>query len=413
MKQTKSFEISKQAVYGAYLQVKANKGAAGVDEQTLTDFEINLKNNLYKIWNRMSSGTYFPPNVKRVDIPKLDGGIRPLGIPTVGDRIAQTVVKNKLEPQIENQFHSDSYGYRPGKSALDAIGLVRERCWKYDWLLDLDIQGFFDNIDHELMMKAVRKQTNCKWMLLYIERWITASVQDSEGNVQNRDKGTPQGGVISPLLANLFLHYAFDMWMKIECPDVLFARYADDIVCHCQSEEQAKEMLGRIDRRLAECGLKLHPGKTRIVYCKDNKRRKDYKNMSFDFLGYTFRPRKSRTKWGKLFLGFNPEVSTQAKKRMRQRMREWNILRRSSKTIEDVAEEANPVIRGWIQYYGRYRKSGLLNTLWHLDRLLVKWARKKYEKLRSWKKAWAWLNGIKSQSPQLFTHWKLLIMTER
>ena len=228
MDKTKPFHIPKRAVWEAYQRVKANRGAAGVDDQSIEVFEKDLKNNLYKLWNRLSSGSYFPPPVKRVEIDKRGGGTRPLGIPTVADRMAQAVVKAHLEPELEKQFHPDSYGYRPGKSALDAVGRARERCWCNDWVLDLDIRAFFDSISHDLLLRAVRKHTDCAWVLLYIERWLKAPVQLEDGTLEPREKGTPQGSVVSPLLANLFLHYAFDRWMAIHQPSISFERYADD-----------------------------------------------------------------------------------------------------------------------------------------------------------------------------------------
>jgi group II intron reverse transcriptase/maturase len=270
-----------------------------VDGQSIAEFEVNLADNLYKLWNRMSSGSYFPPPVRRVDIPKADGGTRPLGIPTVADRIAQMVVKRSLEPLVEPQFHHDSYGYRPGKSALEAVGVARQRCWRNAWVLDLDIKAFFDSIDSDLLMRAVRKHTDCRWVLLYIERWLRAPMQMEDGSLIIRKRGTPQGGVISPLLANLFLHYAFDVWMRRNYPDVAFERYADDAICHCQTEEQARALRASLEKRFAECGLELHPDKTQIVYCKDDDRRNDFPNRKFDFLGYTFRPRLARRRQGK------------------------------------------------------------------------------------------------------------------
>ena len=309
MSQAKPFEISKQVVLEAYKRVKANRGAAGVDEESIQDFEVNLKNNLYKIWNRMSSGCYFPPAVRRVEIPKESGGLRALGIPTVSDRIAQMVARIYLEPKVEPYFHEDSYGYRPNKSAIDALGVARKRCWRYNWVLDLDIRGFFDNLDHELLMRAVRKHTDCKWVLLYVERWLKASVQFEDGTLINRDKGTPQGGVVSPLLANLFLHYALDEWMKKNYPNIPWERYADDAVFHCKTEAEANTLKTAIGERLGHCKLELHPEKTKIVYCKDERRQGDYPLKKFDFLGYTFRPRQSRNKWGKYFVSFSPAVS--------------------------------------------------------------------------------------------------------
>ncbi len=273
MNRAKPFSIAKREVWEAYKRVKANKGAAGIDEQSIEAFEEDLSNNLYKLWNRMSSGSYFPPPVRRVDIPKPDGRTRSLGIPTVTDRIAQMVVKQCLEPTMEPYFHPDSYGYRPGKLAIEAVGQARRRCWRYNWVIDLEIKSFFDSIDHELLMCAVCKHTSCKWVKLYIERWLKAPTQLADGTLIEREKGTPQGSVISPLLSNLFLHYAFDKWMGRELAGVPFERYADDVICHCVSEKQAKFALRAIRQRLSECRLELHPEKTKIVYCKDNRRR--------------------------------------------------------------------------------------------------------------------------------------------
>jgi len=300
--QAKPFTISKQLVWEAYKRVKANQGAAGVDAESVEQFERKLKDNLFKIWNRMSSGTYFPPPVRTVAIPKKDGGERMLGIPTVADRIAQTVVAMCLEPLVEPHFHPDSYGYRPKKSALQAVGVARERCWRFDWVIDLDIRGFFDNLDHALIMRAVGKYTACRWVLLHIERWLTAPAQLNDGTLQARAKGTPQGGVISPLLANIFLHLAFDDWMRRAHPAVPFERYADDVIAHCVSQEQAQAVKRSIEARLKLCKLELHPQKSKIVYCKDDDRRGSYPNEKFDFLGYTFRARRSKNRWGKCFI---------------------------------------------------------------------------------------------------------------
>ena len=352
--QAKPFDISKQVVWEAYKRVKANKGAAGVDDESIEVFEKNLKNNLYKIWNRMSSGTYFPPPVRSVAIPKKDGGERRLGIPTVSDRIAQTVVKMYLEPMVEPHFHPDSYGYRPRKSALDAVGAARQRCWRYDWIIDLDIRGFFDNLDHALILRAVGKYTQCPWILLYVERWLKAPAQQEDGSLTPRTKGTPQGGVASPLMANIFLHLAFDDWMRKAHPDVPFERYADDIVAHCKTEKKAEQVLESIKRRLVQCGLEVHPAKTKIVYCKDDDRRGNYPNEKFNFLGYAFRPRRSKNRFGKYFVNFSPAASNEAAKKMRQEMRSWNLPLRSDKAIDDLARMWNPVLRGWIQYYGRF-----------------------------------------------------------
>jgi RNA-directed DNA polymerase len=316
MDKTKSYEISKHVVLEAFQRVKANKGAAGMDDESLEAFEANLKNNLYKIWNRMSSGSYFPLPVKAVEIPKKTGGKRILGVPTVADRVAQMVAKIYFEPQVEPHFHPDSYGYRPGKSAADALIITRQRCWKYDWVLEFDIKGLFDNIDHELLLKAVRKHTENPWVILYIQRWLNAPFLMPDGTVKERTKGTPQGGVISPILANLFLHYAFDVWMARNHPDKPFARYADDAVAHCRSRKEAEKLYDSLKKRFANCGLELHPTKTRIVYCKDDDRRGEHPETKFDFLGYTFRPRRSKNKYGKHFVNFTPAVSNKAKKAM-------------------------------------------------------------------------------------------------
>ena len=409
MDKAKPFSIPKRWVWEAYKRVKANRGAAGVDEQSIERFDEDLENNLYKLWNRLSSGSYFPPPVKRVEIGKRGGGKRPLGIPTVSDRIAQAVVKGYLEPELEKYFHPDSYGYRPGKSALDAIGVARERCWRYDWVLDLDIRAYFDTISHDLLLKAVRKHTDCRWVLLYIERWLKAPVQLEDGTLEPREKGTPQGSVISPLLSNLFLHYAFDRWMAKHHPNIRFERYADDMLCHCCSEAQARWLWGVLERRFAECGLELHPQKTKIVYCKDDDRRGHYPNEQFDFLSYTFRPRRSKNRWGKYFVNFSPGVSNAAAKEMRQTIRAWKLRCRVDKRIEDLARMFNPVIRGWMTYYGRYYKSALYPTLRYLDRCLTRWARAKYKRLRRHRRrSEHWLRRVACRDLRLFAHWPLL-----
>jgi len=309
LSKAKSFEISKHVVLEAWKRVKANKGAAGVDSELISDFEENLKDNLYKIWNRMSSGSYFPPPVKTVAIPKKAGGERILGIPTVSDRVAQMVAKIYFEPFVEPYFHEDSYGYRPEKSAIQAVAVTRKRCWRYNWLLEFDIKGLFDNIEHDLLMKAVKHHTRNKWILLYIERWLKTPFQQKDGTLVERTKGTPQGGVISPVLANLFLHYVFDKWMERNYPRNPFCRYADDGITHCRTEAEAKLLLKALDARFKECGLELHPEKTKIVYCKDDDRVGDYPNISFDFLSYTFRPRRAKNRYGKFFVSFLPGVS--------------------------------------------------------------------------------------------------------
>ena len=383
MTEAKSYEISKWDVVTAFELVKANRGAAGVDGQSLDDFEKDLQGNLYKIWNRMSSGSYFPPPVRAMEIPKGDGKMRRLGIPTVGDRVAQQVVKMHLEPLVEPLFHKDSYGYRPGRSALDAVAKTRTRCWRQNWVIDLDIKGFFDNLDHDLVMRAVRHHTTTPWIILYIERWLKAPSQGADGTMVERTKGTPQGGVISPLLANLFMHYAFDIWMTRTNPDVQFARYADDAVMHVTSKERASEVLAGIRERLLECKLEVHPEKTKIVYCKDDDRPGDHDHTSFDFLGYSFRPRGAKNRWGKMFTSFLPAISDKACKKIRLKIRSWGIpRRRSNQTLEDIAALVNPSVRGWFNYYGKFYPSMVKITLRYLERVMVKWMQDKSKKLR-------------------------------
>jgi len=411
MDKTKSYEISKHVVMEAFQKVKANKGAAGIDDESLEAFEASLKNNLYKIWNRMSSGSYFPPPVKAVEIPKKSGDRRILGVPSVADRVAQMVAKIYFEPSVEPSFHTDSYGYRPNKSALDALKVTRQRCWDYDWVLEFDIKGLFDNIDHKLLMKAVRKHTDNPWVILYIKRWLTAPFQMPDGTVKERTKGTPQGGVISPVLANLFLHYAFDRWMDRNHPDKPFARYADDGVAHCKSRRQAEELHRSLRERFLACGLELNPAKTRIIYCRDDDRKGNYPVTAFDFLGYTFRPRRSKSRYGKHFINFTPAVSNKAKKAMQKTIRGWHMHLKPDKTLEDLSKMFNPILRGWINYYGRFYKSELYPVLRHMDRALVRWVRRKYKKLSNHqRRATYWLGGIARREPKLFAHWQMGIL---
>ncbi len=408
MSQPKPFAISKHSVWEAYKRVKANRGAAGVDGQSIQEFEQNLSGNLYKLWNRLASGSYMPPAVRRVEIPKASGGTRPLGIPTVADRIAQMVVKDALEPILEPCFHADSYGYRPHRSAHDALAVARQRCWETDWVLDVDIKGFFDNIDHELLMKAVIKHTDCKWITMYIRRWLTAPVQLPDGTLQARDRGTPQGGVVSPLLANLFLHYAFDTWMARTFPVIHFERYADDVVIHCKSLAQATMLRERLRERLAACKLEMSPGKTKIVYCKDGQRQGNYPEISFDFLGYAFRPRKSKAKDGSVSLNYLPAISGKAAKAIRQTVRDWSLHRRTPISLEEIARRVNPVVRGWVDYYGRFYRSGLVPVMAHIDLHLAKWIARKHKRVRrSLWRAYEWLRRIRRSRPDLFVHWRM------
>ncbi len=409
MGEAKPFDVSKQLVWEAYKRVKANRGGAGVDGESLEDFDKDLKGNLYKVWNRMASGSYFPPPVRRVEIPKSNGGTRPLGIPTVGDRIAQTVVKMLLEPLVEPHFHKDSYGYRPGKSALDAVGTARQRCWRSNWVIDLDIKGFFDNLDHDLVEKAVAHHTANPLIRLYIARWLKAPVAMPDGTQEARTRGTPQGGVISPLLANLFMHYAFDIWLQRHFPQVQFERYADDAIVHCVSEAQAQHVLDALRQRLIECGLELHPLKTKIVYCQDTDRRAKYENVRFDFLGYAFQPRRARSRFGNFFVSFLPAVSAKAAKSVRETIREWRMgSTRNNRSLDDLAHLVNPVVRGWTNYYGRYYPSKWKQVLRALDRALVTWVCRKFLRFRRRERAAThWLGRIARRHPNLFAHWKL------
>ncbi len=405
MEKTKPFNIPKQLFVQAYKLVKANAGAAGVDEETLEDFAKDLKSNLYKLWNRMSSGSYFPPAVKAVPIPKKSGGERILGIPTVADRIAQMVVKLVFEPNVEPHFHPDSYGYRPNKSALDAVGITRRRCWQYDWLLEYDIRGLFDNIDHQLLMRAVRKHTDNKWVLLYIERWLITPMQLSDGTLQEKVRGVMQGGVISPVLSNLFLHYVFDSWMTRNFSKMPWCRYADDGLVHCKTETEAQQIRRQLETRFMECGLEMHPDKTKIAYCKDSNRRRDYQNTSFDFLGFTFRPREAKNQANNLrFTSFTPAVSKSAMKSMRAKIKKYRLGRRTELSLEDIAQRCNPSLRGWINYYGQYHITEMESVFRHFNQTLVKWAMRKYKRLNK-TKAIEFLSNLAKEEPGLFVHW--------
>jgi RNA-directed DNA polymerase len=408
LEKTKQFDIPKQLFVQAYKLVRANEGAAGIDSESIGKFALNLKGNLYKLWNRMSSGSYIPPAVKAVEIPKKMGGKRILGVPTVGDRICQMVIKLLLEPKVEPYFLADSYGYRPGKSALDAIDVTRKRCWQQAWVIEFDISGLFDNLDHTLLMRAVKQHTDCRWIILYIERWLKTPMQLPDGRVQEKTKGVMQGGVISPVLSNLFLHYVFDRWMKQHHSTLLWCRYADDGLVHCKSQQEAEGILSKLKERFAECGLELHPDKTRIVYCKDSKRKGNYPNKSFDFLGYTFRERACKNKEsGKIFTGFNPAVSKISMKSMRTKIRKSNVRNRTDISLEDIAKLFNPIISGWMNYYGKYNRHELYKVWRHFNQTLIAWAMKKYKSLRKRKKkAGLFLEGIAKSNPNLFVHWR-------
>jgi len=391
-------------VWVAYKKVKANKGSAGIDGLSLEQFELNLENNLYRIWNRLASGSYFPPPLKEVEIPKKDGSKRKLGIPTVGDRVAQMVVKDLVEERFEREFTPNSYGYRPLRSAHQALEAVRKNVREYDWVIDLDIKGFFDNIDHELLMLAVNKHVEEKWVRMYILRWLEMPVQTKTGEiVEKQGKGTPQGGVISPLLSNLFLHYVLDKWLSMAYPEVSFARYADDAIIHCRTRTEAETVLRAINERVLACKLELHEQKTKIVYCKDYRRKGTFSNVKFDFLGFSFQPRSTKSKRnGQMFLGFDLAISRTSRNKIVEAIRKTKFHRWTSAKIEDIAELLNPRIAGWVNYYGKYRR-----LFRRLHRRLAKWLLNKHKRLKwSFRKAFKMLNRIKLSNSTLFAHWK-------
>jgi RNA-directed DNA polymerase len=407
----RSFDIPKMLIWEAYQKVKANKGAAGVDAVSLADFAVKEKRNLYRIWNRMSSGSYFPPPVKAVEIPKAGGtGVRVLGVPTVADRIAQAAVAMTLEPEVEPVFHPDSYGYRPGRSALDAVAACRQRGWEYPWVIDLDIQAFFDTVPHEPILKAVGQHTDLPWVVLYVKRWLTAPIQQPDGTLKPRDRGTPQGSAISPVLTNLFMHYAFDDWLARMQPTIRFERYSDDAIVHCISEKQALYIRRSIKERLARYGLDLHPEKTTIVYCHQEGRPKPPKGglVQFTFLGYDFRPRYARLSDGRSKLGFLPAVSKAAKKHMAAEIRSWRLGRATGLSFGGLATMINRIVAGWINYYGRFYKSLLISFLAsQINPYLVKWAMRKHKHLhRAPAKARKRLAHIANQYPGMFIHWR-------
>lgn len=410
MQETKPYSISKGAVIAAYERVKANKGTYGVDDQSIQDFERKLNNNLYKIWNRMSSGSYFPKPVKAVAIPKKNGGTRLLGIPTVEDRIAQMVVKLYFEPNVESIFYEDSYGYRPNKSAIQALDVTRTRCWRKDWVLEFDIKGLFDHIRHDYLMEMVKRHTKEEWIPLYIERWLVAPFQMEDGTLVPRTSGTPQGGVISPVLANLFLHYVFDDFMAKEFPSIPWARYADDGIAHCASLKQAKYLQRRLEERFMRFGLELNLDKTRIVYCKDDDRKGNHEYTSFDFLGYTFRPRHAMNKYGKFFTNFLPAMSEKAKKSIRKTVRKWKLQHKPDKELRDLANMFNSQIQGWINYYTHFYKSEIYDVLRYINQRLVYWVRRKYKKRNARRRAEYWLGEIAKRDRTLFAHWKFGIL---
>ncbi|ABW12815.1 RNA-directed DNA polymerase (Reverse transcriptase) [Parafrankia sp. EAN1pec] len=407
----KSFEIPKQLVWDAWLKVKENGGAPGPDGVTVEQFEANVKDRLYVLWNRMSSGSYFPGPVGAVEIPKkgVKGGARTLGIPNVVDRVAQTVLKLALEPKVEPVFHRDSYGYRPGRSQRQALEVCRKRCWSHDWVVDLDVRKFFDTVPWEKLLKAVAYHTDQKWVLMYVERCLKAPTKHADGTLQERTMGTVQGGPFSPLAANIYLHWGLDAWMAREFPTVPFERWADDVVFHCVSLEQAREVRDAVVARLVEVGLEAHPDKTRIVYCKDSNRGGDYENTSFTFLSYTFRPRVA---WNgtqkKRFTSFIPGAAPDRVASFSREMRDLRLHRRTNLTLDQLAADINPKVAGWLEYFTMFYPSVVLPIGTRIDSHLVRWARKKYKRLtRSERRAWAWLKGVRERSPDLFAHWAL------
>ncbi len=407
--ETKSIPISRQMVWEAYKKVRANKGSGGIDAISMEQFDANRSKYLYKLWNRMASGSYFPPATKEVAIEKKDGGIRKLGIPTISDRVGQMVVKMFIEPRLEKVFSTSSYGYRPNKSAHDALKSVRKNCWKTNWVIDLDIKGFFDNIDHNKLMLAVERHVPEKWIRLYIKRWLEAPTLTTSGKLIQKDgKGTPQGGVISPLLANLFLHYAFDVWLERTDAKVNFVRYADDAIVHCKSKAQAEQLLKSIEKRMFEVGLELHPKKTKIVYCRNANRKEKHPNNSFDFLGFSFQPRTTKAKKSKkLFLSFDCAISIGSRKEIAEKLRLMKVEKLSFRSIVGVAQHLNPMIRGWINYFGIFRMSEMNKVFRLLSNRLVRWARKRYKRYKtSLKRAFGWLKRIREQFPYLFHHWR-------
>ena len=411
----KSYDIPKRLLWDAWLKVKDNGGAAGADGVTIEQFDEDLSGNLYRLWNRMSSGSYFPGPVRAVEIPKKGkkGGTRVLGIPNVVDRVAQAAAAMALEPDVEPVFHEDSYGYRPGRAPGHAVAVCRERCFKKDWVVDLDIRAFFDSVPWDLMLKAVRHHTDQKWIVLYVERWLKAPMQRPDKTLVLRVKGTPQGSPISPCLANLFLHYGLDAWMVREFPTIQFERFADDAVIHCVSESQARFVREAVARRLVEVGLELHPDKTRIVYCKDSRRRGTHEHVSFTFCGYTFRPRKARNKrTGEVFTGFLPAVSPEKLTLMSRRVAGWRLHRRTTLDLNDLAPGINLVMRGWLAYFTAFYPTAVRPLCQRIDRHLMRWARRKYQRLKhSQRRARTWLKGVRKRAPGLFAHWQLRYTT--
>jgi group II intron reverse transcriptase/maturase len=405
--QTKSVPVTMKKVVDAYRKVRANKGGGGVDGLTLKAYETDISKQLYKVWNRLTSGSYFPPEVRMVQIPKSDGKLRDLGIPTVGDRVAQQVIKTYLEPRYERLFSKSSYGYRPDKNAHQAIGQCQQDCWKHDWVIDLDIKGFFDNIEHEWMLRMLEQEVSERWVLMYIERWLKAPMQKPDGTQKERTKGTPQGGVISPLLANIYLHYVIDIWLERKNKGVTFQRYADDIVIHCHSKEAAQALLLSIKERLMKFGLELSEEKTKVVYCKrgSSPDRKE-EQQKFTFFGHDFKPKTAKNRsTGKRFLGYVATIGQSAKTKMYQAFRSCNLHKRTDLSLKAIAEMINAKLRGWIGYYGKYGSNDLWYVFKMLNYRLLKWWKRKH-KTGSIYKAIEQIRKEQQSKPQLFVHWQ-------
>lgn len=404
----KPLPISRIMVWEAFKKVRSNKGSAGIDKVSLTEYEANLSDNLYKLWNRMASGSYFPPAVKEKEIKKDNGKIRKLGIPTVSDRVAQQVIKGYIEPRLEAEFHGNSFGYRPLRSAHQALSCVRDNVRKYAWVIDLDITAFFDNVDHKKMLLALDRHVEERWIKMYITRWLEAPIARANGElVEKQGKGTPQGGVISPLLANLYLHYTFDKWMDIKFPDLAFVRYADDIIIHCKSENQSKYVLEKLQRRLHECNLSIQAEKTSIVYCKDYRRKETGHKVKFDFLGFSFRPESKRSKSGGMFLGFDCEMSKKSYSKIVKEIRDSNFIRRA-RSWQEIVNMFNSKIRGWVQYYDGFRRQVMTNVFHRLHNRLIKWIMNYFKKFNGSKmRAIAYLEYVHRCFPTMFYHWEI------
>jgi RNA-directed DNA polymerase len=411
VEEQKTQPITRMQVMEAFKRVKANGGSAGVDKTTIAQVEGNKRKYLYPLWNRMASGSYFPKPVRQTLIPKPGGKKRALGIPTVTDRVAQQVIATELESIVDKQFSRNSFGYRPNKSAHEAIEQCRINCMKYSWVIDLDIKGFFDNIDHELLLKALGYYTDRKHILLYSERWLKAPVQLPDGTLKHTEgKGTPQGGVISPVLANIFLDIVFDKWIEKNYPDIEFERYADDIVVHCQHIKQALRLLEAIKKRMKDCKLELNSEKSKIVYCRRNqKKQPPFKvyYQKFDFLGFTFKPRIIKER-GKIKLGFTPAISQKSIARISDDFFIMKIHRWVHFPLSRIAELLKPKIRGWLNYYSKFRRSELRKLFRVVNLRLAKWVRNKYRKFRRrhWYFAYKYLQGIAISYPNMFEHWR-------